>query len=70
MFTKLCAFFMALATVFTTLIGMAKKDYTVYTDVAYGTEEREVMDIYVPNSALEREDNACLLDYCKTYFGY
>jgi len=38
--------------------------------VVYGTEEREVLDIYVPNSALEREDNACLLDYCKTYFGY
>lgn len=61
MLSKICAIIMSLVTVCTTLVGMVKKDYKVYTDVAYGTEEREVMDIYVPNSALKRDDNACLL---------
>lgn len=61
MFSKIIAFFMSLSLAFSTLIGMAKKDYVVYSDLAYGTEEREVLDLYVPNSALSRDENAVLL---------
>lgn len=35
--------------------------YELFSDISYGTEIREVMDIYVPDSAYENDTNGCIL---------
>jgi len=35
--------------------------YEVYSDLAYGEGEREIMDIYLPKEAYRREANGCVL---------
>ena len=56
---KIIAFFMSIITMitsfFSSLFPFAEKNYDVFKDIAYGTEIREVMDIYIPDSAYERE---------------
>lgn len=62
---KFIAFIMSIITMissfFTTLFPFLQKNYDVYKDVAYGTEVREVMDIYIPDSAYDRQENGCIL---------
>ncbi len=35
--------------------------YEVYRDLSYGDGEREIMDIYIPDKAYQREKNGCVL---------
>lgn len=48
MLQQIIAFFMAILAFFSSLLGLPV-DTVAYTDVAYGTDERQVMDLYVPD---------------------
>lgn len=43
------------------MLGIYNANYVIYTDVKYGTAERNVMDIYVPNNAAQNSENGCIL---------
>lgn len=62
---KIIAFIMSVITMissfFTSLFPFLQKDYETFKDIPYGIETREVMDIYIPDSAYEREENGCIL---------
>lgn len=52
MWAKIVAFFMSIVAFFSNLFGLGgvtMKDYTVYFDCAYGSDERQVMDLYIPD---------------------
>ena len=44
-----------------TLFGMLGEKYDVYENVRYGEAERDLVTIYVPENACDREYNACIL---------
>ena len=53
MWEKIVAFFMSIVAFFSNLFGLGAvelKNYTVYFDCAYGSEERQVMDLYIPKN--------------------
>lgn len=62
MFEKIIGIVLAILTfVGSTFFGVPAK-YEVFSDVAYSSEsERNVMDIYVPTKAYEKEENGCIL---------
>ncbi len=62
MFEKIIGIIMAILTfVSSTFLGGTPK-YEVFSDIAYSTaSERNVMDIYVPAEAYEKEENGCIL---------
>ncbi len=62
MFEKIIGIILAILTfVGSTLLGITPK-YEVFSDIAYSTaSERNVMDIYVPSVAYEKEANGCIL---------
>ena len=62
MFEKIIGIVLAIVTFFTsTFLGVAPK-YEVFSNIAYSTaSERNIMDIYVPAEAYEREANGCIL---------
>ncbi len=62
--TKILSILLALITYvsgFVSFLFPALGNYDLYSDVRYGNEPREVMDIYVPKDAHENEENACIL---------
>ncbi|MBO5937542.1 MAG: alpha/beta hydrolase [Clostridia bacterium] len=61
MFEKIIGIILSVLTmVGSTVLGITPK-YEVFSDIAYGTGERNVMDIYVPAKAYEKEANGCIL---------
>ena len=44
-----------------TAFGLLGEKYTVFQNIRYGSAERDLVTIYVPESASEREENACIL---------
>ena len=44
-----------------TLFGMMGEKYDVYENVRYGEAERDLVTMYVPKNAYDREYNACIL---------
>jgi len=62
MFEKIIGIILAILTfVSSTFLGDTPK-YEVFSDIAYSTaSERNVMDIYVPAEAYEKEENGCIL---------
>lgn len=62
MFEKIIGIILAILTfVSSTFLGGTPK-YEVFSDIAYSTaSERNVMDIYVPAEAYEKEENGCIL---------
>lgn len=61
MFEKIIGIIMAILTfVGSTFLGVAPK-YESFTNLSYGTSERNVMDIYVPAEAYKNEENGCIL---------
>ena len=62
MFEKIIGIVLAIVTfVSSTFLGVAPK-YEVFSNIAYSdASERNVMDIYVPAEAYEREENGCIL---------
>ena len=61
MFEKIIGIILSVLTfVGSTFLGVAPK-YEVFSDIAYGAGERNVIDIYVPAEAYEKEANGCIL---------
>lgn len=62
MFEKIIGFILAILTVVSsTFLGGTAK-YEAFSNLAYSTaSERNVIDIYVPAEAYEREENGCIL---------
>lgn len=62
---KLISIIMSLITFltgyFASMFPSQKLEYDFYKNVRYGTETREIMDIYVPKEAEERDYNGCIL---------
>lgn len=49
---KILAFFMSIITFFASLFGFGVKENTInYVDLAYGSHERQVMDMYLPKDS-------------------
>lgn len=64
MLDKILAFYMTLVTLLGSLLGIGgySIDYEVYRDIAYSdASERNVLDLYIPQAAYDREENGFLL---------
>lgn len=62
--TKLLSIVMALIAYvsgFFSFLFPATEDYRLFSDVRYGNEPREIMDLYVPEIAYDRPENGCIL---------
>ncbi len=62
--TKILSIVMALITYisgFFSILFPVTEDYTLFSEIRYGNEPREVMDIYVPDVAYRRPENGCIL---------
>ncbi len=62
--TKILSIVMALIAYITgyfSFLFPTSENYTLYSDIRYGNEPREVMDIYVPDIAYRRPENGCIL---------
>lgn len=62
--TKLISIVMALIAYisgFFSVFFPMTENYTMFSDIRYGNEPREVMDIYVPDIAYDRPENGCIL---------
>lgn len=46
---------------FQTLLGLIGEKYTVYENIRYGEAARDLVTIYVPDGASQREENGCIL---------
>ncbi len=60
---KITSFFMSIITFFLSLFGitLGEKDFEKFADLSYGTGEYQTVDIYVPDSAYDRDYNGCIL---------
>lgn len=64
MLDKIMAVYMTLVTVLGSLLGIGgySTDYEVYSDIVYSTEsERNILDVYIPSAAYERDENGFIL---------
>ena len=64
MLDKLLAVYMTIITVLGSLLGVGgySTDYEVFTDLVYSdASERNVLDVYIPKAAYDREENGFLL---------
>ncbi len=61
MFEKIIGIILSVLTFVSSTIFGATPKYEVFSDIAYGSGERNVMDIYVPAKAYEKEANGCIL---------
>ncbi len=64
MLDRILALYMTIVTVLGSLLGIGaySTDYTVYTDVVYSdASERNILDIYIPQAAYDREENGFIL---------
>ncbi len=62
--TKILSIVMALVAYvsgFFSFLFPTTEDYTLFSEIRYGNEPREVMDIYVPDIAYKRSENGCIL---------
>lgn len=59
---RIIAVLLSSFSVLSTFIGnLSNEEYEIYKDLAYGEAERNIMDIYVPDSAYENEHNGVIL---------
>ncbi len=59
---RMIAVLLSSFTVFSTFIGgLSSENFETYKDVVYGDAERNVMDIYIPDSAFKNESNGVIL---------
>ena len=64
MLDKIMALYMTAVTVLGSLLGFGSysTDYEVFTDIVYSeASERNVLDLYIPRAAYEREENGFIL---------
>ena len=58
---KVLGMILTMILMFNTLFGLFGQKYDVYENVRYGEAERDLVTVYVPKNAYDREDNACIL---------
>lgn len=62
---KLNIFFLVLSSVLLLLIAIALvgffSGYEIHRDVRYGEKDANIMDVYIPKEAYQRENNGCIL---------
>lgn len=64
MLDKILALYMTIITILGSLLGVGSysTDYKVYSDVVYSeARERNILDIYIPQTAYDREENGFIL---------
>lgn len=64
MLDKILAIYMTMVTVLGSMLGIGNysTDYEVYSDIVYSeASERNILDIYIPQAAYEREENGFIL---------
>ena len=55
------AMWLSLILAFTSVFGLVGDKYEVYENIRYGEAERDLVTIYVPETAYENEHNGCIL---------
>ncbi len=55
------AAWLTLILTFTSCFGLIGEKYDVYEDIRYGEAERDLVTVYVPKNAYDREYNGCIL---------
>ncbi len=58
---KILAMILSIGLMFNTFFGLLGEKYVVTENIRYGEAERDLVTVYVPDSALLREENACIL---------
>ena len=58
---SLLAFILTIQLMFSSMFGLIGQKYDVFENVRYGEAERDLVTIYVPENAYERDYNACVL---------
>lgn len=58
---NLLALVLTIILMFQSCFGLIGERYSVFKDIRYGDAERDLVTIYVPKSAADREDNGCIL---------
>ena len=61
MMQKMLAMLLTLMLMLQTMFGLFGQKYDVYENIRYGEAERELVTVYVPKSAPDREENGCIL---------
>ena len=55
------AYYLTFILAFTSVFGLAGEKYDVYENIRYGEAERDLVTIYVPESAYDNDYNGCIL---------
>ena len=58
---KILAMILTIGLMFNTLFGLLAEKYVVFEDIRYGEAARDLVTVYVPKNASQREYNACIL---------
>ena len=58
---RLLGMFLTLVLMLQTMFGLIGQKYDVYENIRYGEAERDLVTVYVPKNACDREYNACIL---------
>ena len=54
-------FILSIVVTLTSLFGLLGEKYEVFKDIRYGEAERDLVNIYVPENAYDRDYNGCIL---------
>ena len=58
---RILAIILTAVLMITTVFGLIGEKYDVYENIRYGEAERDLVSVYVPKSAYDREKNGCIL---------
>ena len=58
---KILAFILTVGLMFQTAFGLIGEKYDVYENLRYGEAQRDLVTVYVPKSAYDRDANGCIL---------
>ena len=58
---KILAMILTIGLMFNTLFGLLAEKYVVFENIRYGEAARDLVTVYVPKNASQREYNACIL---------
>ncbi len=58
---RILGIFLTIILMLQTMFGLIGQKYDVYENIRYGEAERDLVTVYVPKNAYDREYNACIL---------
>ena len=58
---KMLSIILTAVLMLTTLFGLLGEKYDVYENIRYGDAERDLVSVYVPKSAYDRDKNGCVI---------